>query len=166
MQYNPHKAAQGYYMLDNRYRQAGYFPAQEYDPHRFPVAPMMIAHPAAHYPQMPWQAGEPPTLQQPVFIANPSDYQQMMQQQRPASVDSEASKGSPRRGSLNKGSNNQGNEYNKFVPSLKKMQLAEIEEMAHQADRMRISEKKTRPRASTIKWVLSGFWNWWVPERN
>ena len=27
------KAAQGYYMLDSRYRQAGYFP-QEYDPHR------------------------------------------------------------------------------------------------------------------------------------
>jgi hypothetical protein len=132
--YNPHKAAQGYYMLDSRYRQAGYFP-QEYDPHRFPMAPMMIAHPAAHYPQMPWTGGDGPTALQPVFI-NPSDYQQMLQQNRPGSVESESSsKNSSRRGSLTQ----------KFVPSVmqnKKMQLAEIEEMAQQADRMRISEKK------------------------
>jgi hypothetical protein len=135
--YNPHKAAQGYYMLDSRYRQAGYFP-QEYDPHRFPMAPMIVAHPAAHYPQMPWTGGDGGPALQPVFI-NPSDYQQMLQNQqnRPGSVDSESSssKNSSRRGSMNQ----------KFVPSVmqnKKMQLAEIEEMAQQADRMRISEKK------------------------
>jgi len=142
--YNPHKAAQGpYYMIDNRYRQAGYFPAQDYDHRMISVPPMMIAHPAAHYPQMPWAT--PEGALQPVFLANPAEYQQMMQQQqqqRPGSVDSADSKSSSRRGSLSKS----GNEYNKFVPSMKKMQLAEIEEMAQQADRMRISEKKIRER--------------------
>ena len=121
------------------------------------VPPMMIAHPAAHYPQMPWAAAGPDGALQPVFLANPAEYQQMMQQQRPGSVDSESSKSSSRRGSLSKS----GNDYNKFVPSMKKMQLgeyyfhkprfqpffpAEIEEMAQQADRMRISEKKIRER--------------------
>lgn len=106
------------------------------------VPPMMIAAHPMHHPQMPWDGV------QPVFLANPAEYQQMMaqqqQQQRPGSVDSESSssKSSSRRGSLSKS----GNEYNKFVPSMKKMQLAEIEEMAQQADRMRISEKKIRER--------------------
>ena len=136
------------------------------------MAPMIVAHPAAHYPQMPWTGGDGGPALQPVFI-NPSDYQQMLQNQqnRPGSVDSESSssKNSSRRGSMNQ----------KFVPSVmqnKKMQLgkfiflyfrpnpifctnpkpsvrllghdilhfysAEIEEMAQQADRMRISEKK------------------------
>lgn len=141
--YNPHKAAQGYYMLDSRYRQAGYFP-QEYDPHRFPMAPMMIAHPAAHYPQMSWTGGEGPALQ-PVFI-NPTEYQQMMQHQQrpPNTVDDNQPNPSQSKGNQRRGKNNNGNN---FVPGMmqsnnKKMQLAEIEEMAQQADRMRISEKK------------------------
>merc|ERR1712019_107023 len=103
---------------------------------------MIAAHPAAHYPQMPWATAGPDGQLQPVFLANPAEYQQMMQNQRPGSVDSESSKSSSRRGSLSKS----GNDDNKFVPSMKKMQLAEIEEMAQQADRMRISEKKIQER--------------------
>ena len=80
---------------------------------------MIAAHPAAHYPQMPWATAGPDGQLQPVFLANPAEYQQMMQNQRPGSVDSESSKSSSRRGSLSKS----GNDYNKFVPSMKKMQL-------------------------------------------
>jgi hypothetical protein len=157
--YNPHKAAQGYYMLDSRYRQAGYFP-QEFDPHRFPVAPMMIPHPAAHYPQMPWAAGEGAAALQPVFI-NPQEYQQIMQN-RPPSVDSSldsASKSGSRRGSM-KGAND--SYQPKFIPSIMQKQkamqgsLAEIEEMAQQAERMRISDKKRERRPSNGSSADSG----------
>ena len=86
------------------------------------MAPMIVAHPAAHYPQMPWTGGDGGPALQPVFI-NPSDYQQMLQNQqnRPGSVDSESSssKNSSRRGSMNQ----------KFVPSVmqnKKMQLGKF----------------------------------------
>ena len=86
------------------------------------MAPMIVAHPAAHYPQMPWTGGDGGPALQPVFI-NPSDYQQMLQNQqnRPGSVDSESSssKNSSRRGSINQ----------KFVPSVmqnKKMQLGKF----------------------------------------
>ena len=79
------------------------------------MAPMIVAHPAAHYPQMPWTGGDGPATLQPVFI-NPSDYQQMLQQQRASDSESNSSKPNSRRGSMTQ----------KFVPSVmqnKKMQL-------------------------------------------
>ena len=85
---------------------------------RFPVAPMMIPHPAAHYPQMPWAAGEGGAAV-PVFI-NPQEYQQMINN-RPPSVDSSidsASKSGSRRGSM-KGN---GDTYQKFIPSVMQKQ--------------------------------------------
>ena len=90
--------------------------------YRFPMAPMIVAHPAALYPQMPWTGGDGGPALLPV-VSNPSDYQQMLQNQqnRPGSVDSESSssKNSSRRGSMNQ----------KFVPSVmqnKKMQLGKF----------------------------------------
>ena len=105
------------------------------------VPPMMIAHPAAHYPQMPWAAAGPDGALQPVFLANPAEYQQMMQQQRPGSVDSESSKSSSRRGSLSKS----GNDYNKFVPSMKKMQLGEYFLLQNFIIQHKINSTKFKP---------------------
>ena len=102
---------------------------------------MMIAHPAAHYPQMPWAAAGPDGALQPVFLANPAEYQQMMQQQRPGSVDSESSKSSSRRGSLSKS----GNDYNKFVPSMKKMQLGEYFLQQNFIIQQKINSTKFKP---------------------
>ena len=84
---------------------------------------MMIPHPAAHYPQMPWAAGEGAAALQPVFI-NPQEYQQIMQN-RPPSVDSSldsASKSGSRRGSMKGGAND--SYQPKFIPSIMQKQKA------------------------------------------
>ena len=137
---------------------------------------MMIAHPAAHYPQMPWAAAGPDGALQPVFLANPAEYQQMMQQQRPGSVDSESSKSSSRRGSLSKS----GNDYNKFVPSMKKMQLGEYFLQRNFIFRQNLKPLfswnwgdgatsrsnanlwKEDQREAPFKRLISWFWNWWL----
>ena len=83
---------------------------------------MMIPHPAAHYPQMPWATSEGAAALQPVFI-NPQEYQQIMLN-RPPSVDSSldsASKSGSRRGSM-KGA--EQSYQPKFIPSIMQKQKA------------------------------------------
>merc|ERR1711990_880006 len=109
---------------------------------------------------MPWATGEGAAALQPVFI-NPQEYQQIMLN-RPPSVDSSldsASKSGSRRGSM-KGA--EQSYQPKFIPSIMQKQkamqgsLAEIEEMAQQAERMRINDKKRERRPSNGSSADSG----------
>merc|ERR1711953_1642955 len=109
---------------------------------------------------MPWATGEGAAALQPVFI-NPQEYQQIMLN-RPPLVDSSldsASKSGSRRGSM-KGA--EQSYQPKFIPSIMQKQkamqgsLAEIEEMAQQAERMRINDKKRERRPSNGSSADSG----------
>jgi hypothetical protein len=145
---SPHKGPPGYYMLDSRYAHRAYFP-QEYAEQRYPPMGSYIPaayhpHPNSHHPYMPWTPHEHiPT----VFVQQHPDYHPQVpvnessSHHRAESVASSDSSGSKK--STGKG---RKSPQVKYAPIKHKsaMQLAEIEEMAQQADRMRINDKSSK----------------------
>lgn len=145
---SPHKGPPGYYMLDSRYAHRAYFP-QEYTEQRYPPMGSYIPaayhpHPNSHHPYMPWTQHD----QIPhgaVFVQHP-DYHQVPVNEghghRAESIASSDSSGSKK--SASKGRKSPQVKYTPIKRNSSGMQLAEIEEMAQQADRMRINDKSSR----------------------
>jgi len=142
---SPHKGPPGYYMLDPR----AYFP-QEYAEQRYPpmggyIPAAYHPHPNSHHPYMPWTPHEHnPNV---VFVQQHPDYHNQVpvnegsSRHRAESVASSDSSGSKK--SAGKG---RKLPQAKYTPIKHKsaMQLAEIEEMAQQADRMRINDTSSK----------------------
>jgi len=152
---SPNKGPPGYYMLDSRYAHRAYFP-QEYTEQRYaPVGgfvPAYPAHPNAHHPFMPW-----PAEQIPVFIPAGSHPDAFLGHNGEGLVRTESHNSSidSRDSGINAGgkkSNSRGRKSsvgkNKYVPIKQRgsIQLAEIEEIAQQAERMRINDNSKSPR--------------------
>ncbi|CAG5112448.1 Oidioi.mRNA.OKI2018_I69.chr2.g6664.t1.cds [Oikopleura dioica] len=150
---SPNKGPPGYYMLDSRYAHRAYFP-QEYAEQRYaPVGgfvPAYSAHPSPHHPFMPW-----PAEQIPVFIPAGGHPDAFLGHNGEGLVRTESHNSSiDSRDSINssgKKSNSRGRKSpskNKYVPIKQRgsIQLAEIEEIAQQAERMRINDNSKSPR--------------------
>jgi len=146
-------------MLDSRYAHRAYFTPQEYAEQRY--APVGVfpgyPHPNSHHPYMPWTP-HPAEHPIPAVFVHPGhpDYPHPH-----AQVDGHPSQGhsshqgraesvsSSDSGSSKKGSKGRKSpQVTKYAPIKHKsaLQLAEIEEMAQQADRMRISDNNKSPR--------------------
>lgn len=140
-------------MLDSRYAHRAYFP-QEYTEQRYaPVGgyiPAYAAHPSSHHPFMPWPAEHIPA----VFVANhPDAYPpHLAAQQHEGLVRTESLNSSidSRDSIQSKKSGGRGRKspQNKYIPIKQRgsIQLAEIEEIAQQAERMRINDNSKSPR--------------------
>jgi len=169
---NPHKGnkgAPGYYMLDRRYAPAAYYP-QEYTEQRYPVgyvpAPYQPqAHHGSHHPYMPWT---PHDQIQPVYVQPHPDYHPQVpvnegsthtRAESIASSDTSSERGSKKSGKGRKSPQSAKYSTIKHKQS-SALQLAEIEEMAQQAERMRISDKKSsrdrRSSAGSGEYSVSG----------
>jgi len=151
---SPHKGPPGYYMLDSRYAHRAYFP-QEYAEQRYPAMGGFIPapyhpHPNSHHPYMPWT---PHDHIPAVFVQQHPDFhpqvpvnEQPGAHNRAESVASSSdSSGNSSKKSAGKGRKSPQVHHQKYTPIKHKsaMQLAEIEEMAQQADRMRINDKSS-----------------------
>lgn len=151
---SPHKGPPGYYMLDSRYAHRAYFP-QEYAEQRYPAMGGFIPapyhpHPNSHHPYMPWT---PHDHIPAVFVQQHPDFHpQVPVNEQPGShnraesvASSSDSSGNSSKKSTGKGRKSPQVHHQKYTPIKHKsaMQLAEIEEMAQQADRMRINDKSS-----------------------
>lgn len=172
---SPHKSgapsAGGYYMVDRRqFAPTAFYPAQpeQYQDGRFPAGPVgyvpaqsyappqQAPHPhGAHHPYMPWT---PHDQMQPVYVQTHPDFHPQIPVNEGSShraesiASSDASSDRSSKKSSGKGRKSpQSAKYGSIKHKQSSgLQLAEIEEMAQQAERMRISDKKaSRDRRSS-----------------
>lgn len=153
----------GYYMVDSRrFAPTAYYPDQAYpdqrqvDP-RYPVGYVPAAtyqpqpHHGSHHPYMPWTPHA--EQMQPVYVQpHPDFHPQVPVNEGPAHARADSISNSSDTSGSDRGSKNgKGRKSSKSAKysSIKHkqssaLQLAEIEEMAQQAERMRISDTKNK----------------------